>query len=95
MRGYLNEETKQVRPVNQIKAIELNLPDYEVEQAYDGQLYLKGYAPVEPEPTYAEKRREEYPPIPEQLDMIYWDKVNSTNLWQSKIAEIKAKYPKE
>ena len=53
MRGYLNEETKQVRPVNQIKAIELNLPDYEVEQAYDGQLYLKGYAPVEPEPTYA------------------------------------------
>ena len=45
--------------------------------------------------TYAEKRSEEYPSIPDQLDMIYWDKVNGTNLWQEKIAEIKAKYPKE
>ena len=50
----------------------------------------------EPEPlTYAEKRAMEYPSIQEQLDMIYWDKVNGTNTWQEKIAEIKAKYPKE
>lgn len=51
-----------------------------------------------PEPTdltYAEKRMMEYPTIGEQLDMIYWDRVNGTNLWQEKIAEIKAKYPKE
>ena len=27
--------------------------------------------------------------------MLYWDKVNGTNTWQEKIAEIKAKYPKE
>ena len=45
--------------------------------------------------TYAEKRAIAYPSIPEQLDMIYWDKVNGTNLWQEKIAQIKAKYPKE
>ena len=45
--------------------------------------------------TYAEKRAVAYPSIPDQLDMIYWDKVNGTNLWQEKIAEIKAKYPKE
>lgn len=95
MRGYLNEETKEVQPINQIKASELNLPNYEVEQAYDGKLYLKGYAPVQPAPTYAEKRQAEYPSIPDQLDMIYWDKVNNTDLWQQKIAEIKAKYPKE
>lgn len=50
----------------------------------------------EPEPlTYAEKRAMEYPTIGEQLDMLYWDKVNGTNTWQEKIAEIKAKYPKE
>ncbi len=46
-------------------------------------------------PTYRELRQNEYPSIGEQLDMIYWDKVNSTNLWQEKIAQIKAKYPKE
>ena len=50
--------------------------------------------PKKPEPTYAEKRLAEYPSIPDQLDMIYWDKVNGTNLWQEKIAAIKAKYPK-
>lgn len=47
-----------------------------------------------PEPTYVEKRLEEYPSIGDQLDMIYWDKVNNTNLWQEKITDIKAKYPK-
>ena len=47
------------------------------------------------EANYAQKRQEAYPSAEEQLDMIYWDKVNGTNLWQSKIAEIKAKYPKE
>ena len=45
--------------------------------------------------TYAEKRANEYPSFGDQLDMIYWDKVNGTNLWQEKITEIKNKYPKE
>ena len=51
------------------------------------------YSPL-PEPTYVEKRMMEYPPLTDQLDMIYWDKVNGTNLWQEKITEIKNKYPK-
>ncbi len=66
----------------------------ETETGYDGLLYVKGYAPIEPEKTYVEKRQNEYPSISEQLDMIYWDKVNNTNKWQEKIAEIKSKYPK-
>ena len=33
--------------------------------------------------------------IGEQLDMIYWDKVNSTNLWSDWIAQVKADNPKE
>lgn len=45
--------------------------------------------------TYQENRFSEYPSIQDQLDMIYWDKVNGTNVWQDKISEIKAKYPKE
>lgn len=48
----------------------------------------------QPEPTYAELRQQEYPPIEEQLDMIYWDKVNGTNDWVDLITEIKEKYPK-
>ena len=44
--------------------------------------------------TYAQKRVKEYPSIQEQLDMLYWDKKNGTNLWQQKIEEIKEKYKK-
>ena len=73
----------------------IGMNEMDVEQAYNGAWYLAGFAPAEPEKSYAEKRAAEYPSIPDQLDMIYWDKVNGTNLWQSKIAEIKAKYPKE
>lgn len=43
---------------------------------------------------YTEKRREAYPPIPEQLDMLYHDKANNTDTWQRTITAVKTKYPK-
>lgn len=66
----------------------------EIVYGYNGKRYLQGTEPPAPEPTYAEKREAAYPPLAEQLDMIYWDKINNTNLWQEKITEIKTKYPK-
>jgi hypothetical protein len=39
-------------------------------------------------------RRNSYPSIADQLDMLYWDKVNNTNNWESAIQEVKNKYPK-
>jgi len=58
-------------------------------------------APVPPEPTaeelatkYRQDRKAEYPSVSDQLDMIYWDKVNNTNEWQTLIESIKTKYPK-
>lgn len=68
--------------------------DQEIVYGCDNKRYLKGTEPLAPNAEYAEKRAKEYPTIQEQLDMIYWDKANGTNLWQEKIAEIKAKYPK-
>ena len=84
-------------PINQERVKKWGFEIYtgETERGYDGFLYVKGNAPVQPEKSYIEKRQEAYPKIEEQLDMIYWDKVNGTNLWQQKIAEIKNKYPKE
>lgn len=69
--------------------------DQKIVYGYNGKRYFKGQEPTPPEPSYIDKRVAEYPSITDQLDMIYWDKVNGTNLWQNKIAEIKAKYPKE
>lgn len=54
---------------------------------------LVRYDPPAPEvipPTYAELRSYEYPPVHEQLDMIYHD----PDAWRELIASIKAKYPK-
>ena len=36
----------------------------------------------------------EYPEIKDQLDMLYWDKVNSTDNWQDAIAKVKSDNPK-
>tara|TARA_A100001011_G_C14198043_1_gene794421 strand:- start:42 stop:761 length:720 start_codon:yes stop_codon:yes gene_type:complete len=46
------------------------------------------------EPDYASLRQQEYPSREEQLDMMYWDRVNGTNVWEETIQAIKAKYPK-
>lgn len=40
------------------------------------------------------QRNRQYPSIEDQLDMMYWDKVNGTEKWQETIEAIKAKYPK-
>ena len=44
--------------------------------------------------SYQGKRREEYPSIEEQLDIIFWDKKNGTTEWEDSIQVIKNKYPK-
>lgn len=46
------------------------------------------------EPDYDTLRSQEYPSREEQLDMMYWDKVNGTTTWEDTIQAIKDKYPK-
>ena len=45
-------------------------------------------------PSYKEVRSSAYPPIEEQLDMMYWDKRRGTTPGKDKITEIKDLYPK-
>ena len=94
----INEETKECEVglgTDTLFYEAIAMAEEEVEQAFDGRWYLMGFAPPPLKKTYIEKRVAEYPKIEDQLDMIYWDKVNQTNLWQEKITEIKNKYPKE
>lgn len=44
---------------------------------------------------YCELRAEEYPELKDQLDMLYWDKINGTDNWVQAITAIKQKYSKE
>ena len=48
--------------------------------------------PVPPEPTYAELRAAEYPPLADQFDLIYHGGIDA---WKSVIQAVKDKYPKE
>lgn len=43
---------------------------------------------------YKLARLSEYPFIQDQLDMIYWDKVNGTDEWATLIEAVKTKHPK-
>ena len=44
--------------------------------------------------NYANKRRMEYPSIPDQLDAMYWDRVNGIDCWVQTIHKIKTSIPK-
>ena len=44
---------------------------------------------------YHRDRELAYPPIGDQLDMQYWDKVNDTSTWQDAVAKVKLDFPKE
>lgn len=44
---------------------------------------------------YSELRKASYPSIEEQLDMMYWDKINGTSEWSTTITNIKQRFPKE
>jgi ribosome-interacting GTPase 1 len=43
---------------------------------------------------YKDLRASAYPSIQEQLDLLYWDKINGTDNWEQAIAAVKAEYPK-
>jgi hypothetical protein len=43
---------------------------------------------------YQRDRAVAYPSIQDQLDMQYWDKINSTTTWQTAIAKVKSDNPK-
>ena len=44
--------------------------------------------------AYKEQRAQAYPSIANQLDMLYWDKINGTTTWQDAITVIKQENPK-
>lgn len=43
---------------------------------------------------YQRDRARAYPRIQDQLDMLYWDRINGTNTWQTAIQQVKQQFPK-
>jgi hypothetical protein len=44
--------------------------------------------------VYQQQRKMAYPSRDEQLDMMYWDKINGTTTWDAAINAVKEAYPK-
>ena len=108
----INEETKAVSigtGTNSAFYQSIGMTEMEVEQAYDGNWYLAGYAPVKPAPTKEEqqKAREEaykakVDPITchinrlkdeEQTAEIIAEIAQLVEERKAKVTEIKARYP--
>ena len=43
---------------------------------------------------YIEARQQAYGSVQDQLDMQYWDEVNSTTVWKDHVAKVKSDNPK-
>lgn len=74
----------------------IGMVDMEVEQAYNGAWYVKGYAPAEPEPTEYEKAQARIAELKQMLaDADYWtskrmDGEYTDEEWAEKVAIRKA-----
>ena len=95
----INEETQEVQvgvgcPIEYY--IEIGMTEMEVEQAYNGQWYVTGYAPVQPEPTEYEKAQTRIAELKQMLaNADYWtskrvDGEYTDEEWAEKVAIRKA-----
>jgi len=66
----------------------VDIPSQFRESKWDGSKWINNEQP----PTYAKKRKEKYPPIPDQLDYIYHHGIDK---WKADmVLLVKNKYPK-
>jgi hypothetical protein len=108
----VNEETKQCEVglgTNSAFYQSIGMVEMDVEQAYDGGWYIKGYAPEKPEPTKeeiqalrSEAYKTEVDPITchiqrlgdeEQTAEVITEIANLVAERKAKVEEIKARYP--
>ena len=69
--------------------------DTKIGGSWDGNVFT--FVEPDPEPdtrTYAEKRRDSYASIGDQLDMQYHDSVNGSRTWLDHIEAVKEAHPK-
>lgn len=95
----VNEETKQCQVgtgTNTKFYQSIGMVEMDVEQGYDGQWYVAGYAPVQPEPTECEKAQARIAELKQMLaDADYWtskriDGEYTEEEWAEKVAIRKA-----
>ena len=90
-------ETKEVRRWDLVGPLDLGWTDKKPKQFdlwNEKKNVWEGHEENKKKVLYQINRLKEYPSIGDQLDMLYWDKVNNTDKWRDLIKGIKQKYPK-
>lgn len=86
--------TQEINGLTTIERVDTNKKN-QIVRKYDSLFVVFKDSLLNAPPNYIEQRSKAYPPLSDQLDMIYWDKKNGTNKWIQLIDSIKAKYPKK
>ena len=76
------EDINQITWLNNTQPISANLilaKQIELQAEYESKQY---------------QRDRKYPSIADQLDMLYWEKVNGTENWLNSIESVKSRFPK-
>ena len=86
------QEIEEAKPMyKQVNNERLEFTDADYDQAI---IDLANSKFDQQENGYKTARQEAYGSIQDQLDMQYWDGVNSTTTWKDHIAQVKADNPK-
>lgn len=96
--GYQNGKITHVA-ISKLALLNIPLVIFDkIEETKDNYILVKGKY-IKEKDLKNEKiiaaRKLEYPSIEDQLDMLYWDKINGTNIWENTISRVKKRYPKK
>jgi hypothetical protein len=78
-------------------AVGLGMSESDIEVGYADDEVVAGWLVEQTEQakTYSDRRATAYASLPDQLDMLFWDKMNGTEIWKNNIIKIKEKFLKE
>ena len=92
LQAEADAEIEAAKPINKsVDGVSSELTDEEYAQA---KIDLGNFKWDEQQFGYVSARQSAYGSIAEQLDMIYWDKVNDTTVWKDHVAKVKSDNPK-
>ena len=92
LQAEADAEIEAAKPINKsVDGVSSELTDEEYAQA---KIDLGNFKWDEQQFGYVSARQSAYGSISEQLDMIYWDKVNDTTVWKDHVAKVKSDNPK-
>ena len=92
LQAEADAEIEAAKPINKsVDGVSSELTDEEYAQA---KIDLGNFKWDEQQFGYVSASQSAYGSIAEQLDMIYWDKVNDTTVWKDHVAKVKSDNPK-